>query len=115
MKNFITIAVLGIGLCFSNITLAGAGAPGHTHAHDIDANGAKQAGEKVLTTLVQRKKIDQSWNGAKPISAEKKQFKSATEWVVTFNNAQVSDKSKQNLYIFLSTSGKYIAANFTGQ
>ena len=45
----------------------------------------------------------------------KKQVSNRFEWVVSYKNHAVEDKSKQTLYVFLSVTGEYLAANFTGK
>ena len=54
-------------------------------------------------------------SGAKPAKAEKKTFAKGPEWVVSFNNDKIKNKTKQTLYIFYSLNGHYIAANYTGK
>ena len=115
MKSGQTILLFVFTLLLAQPIFAGPGHDGHTHSHDIDANGAQKAALSILNTLVSKKKIDSSWKTAKAGSAEKKTFGSNTEWLVTFNNASVKDPSKNTLYIFLTTEGKYVAANFTGK
>ncbi len=37
------------------------------------------------------------------------------EWLVIFNNENITDEEKQTLYVFLTISGEYIAVNYTGK
>ncbi|MES0371507.1 MAG: DUF6488 family protein, partial [Mariprofundaceae bacterium] len=60
-------------------------------------------------------KIGDTWKLVKPAKSEKKMYGGNPEWVVTFKNDQVSDPAKNTLYIFLSSTGSNIAANFTGK
>ena len=69
---------------------------------------------EVVTKLANLKKIDSSWIEVDTEEAEKKEYSSGEEWVVTFNNPTIDNKRKRNLFIFLTLEGKYIAANYTG-
>jgi len=119
MKLYTTIAILLTSLAFSLPTYAGSG-----HSHDKDgghSHGAisnKKAVEKGIAKikfLAQKGTIDQSWAVISEGSATKKTFNHNPEWVVKFKNDKIKEKSKQNLYIFFSLDGHYIAANYTGK
>ena len=89
---------------------------GHSHSHDpVSQSQAEEAAVKRVEKLVSKRKIADSWKGIKVAGSEKKKFGDKEEWVVSFKNDKVSDPNKQTLYIFLSLTGDYIAANFTGQ
>ncbi len=89
---------------------------GHSHSHDpVSQSQAEEAAVKRIEKLVSKRKIADSWKDAKVVGAEKKKFGNKEEWVVSFKNENVSDPGKQTLYIFLSLTGDYIAANFTGK
>ncbi|WP_324171696.1 DUF6488 family protein [Sulfurimonas sp.] len=62
--------------------------------------------------LTMAKKIPKSWKSI-PISKIKK-FNS-NDWIVSFNNLKIKDKSKRDLYIFVSIYGRVKGANYTGQ
>ena len=117
MKTVLIVFVL----IFSSIGLAGPGhghgkGHGHGHSHGAQALNEKQAqeaGKFHVTRLIKAEKIDKTWSGAAFDKAEKKKFGKKTEWVVTFNNEK-GVKGKK-LYIFLKTSGEFVAANFTGK
>lgn len=81
----------------------------------ISADEAAKRATEMVEKLAEGKKIDTSWVGIKESKIEQKTFNNnIPEWVVVFNNSKIEDASKQNLYIFFSLSGEYIAANFTG-
>ena len=122
----VKIVILSLVFCFFPlVSLAGAGHDhdhghshddGHGHSHDpVSQMQAEQIAIKSVTRLVNKGKIDKSWKGIDVAMAEKKQFGKNMEWVVSFNNDSISDSSKQTLYIFLSLTGSYIAANYTGK
>jgi len=100
---------------FPLATLAGAGHD-HGHSHDPVSQGqAELAAIKSVARLVEKGKIDKSWKSVGVMKSEKKKFGKNMEWVVSFKNENISDSSKQTLYIFLTLTGEYLAANFTGK
>jgi len=124
MKKITTISLLLTILAFATPTHAGSGHAhdkegghsNHGHAHEpISAAKAKTKATRTMQSLAKRGVIDKSWTSTKPEKAEKKNFAKGEEWVVSFKNDQVKDKSKQTLYIFFSLEGHYIAANYTGK
>jgi hypothetical protein len=90
---------------------------GHDHgtAHKINQEQAEKQATHIVGKLVQAGKLENSWAEVKPVEVEQKTYNNSPEWVVTFNNSQAKDQEKQNLYVFLSPAGKYLAANFTGK
>jgi hypothetical protein len=91
---------------------------GHGHSHSqvpVDKSVAQTNGGKIIASLVSRKKIDQSWTDITASSVEKKMYQDRPEWVITYNNKKVKEVDKQKLYVFLTVSGDYIAANYTGK
>lgn len=89
---------------------------GHSTSHGpIDSNSAKAKASRIVANLAKKGVIDKSWKGTMPAKAEKKTFTKGTEWVVSFKNSELKDKTKQTLYIFYSLDGHYIAANYTGK
>lgn len=123
MRKSIAITLV-VGLGFSSTAFAAPGLPGHRHlhshedvrAHDqsIDEQHAIEMAHEVVTKLANLHKIDSSWISIDAKKAQQKQYKSGLEWVVTFNNPQIENRMKRNLYVFLTLNGKYIAANYTG-
>lgn len=111
------ILMVSLMFCFSpTAVFAGAGHDHGSHSHDpVSKSQVEEAAMKRVEDLVSKRKIEDSWKGIKAASAEKKKFGDKEEWVVTFKNDKVSDPGKQTLYVFLSLTGDYIAANFTGQ
>ena len=86
------------------------------HNHDlISEEKALIAAQIAVDSLIENKKIDKSWRAIKPNKPYKKEFKKGPEWVVTFDNPKIPQKEKQKLYVFISLTGKLIAANFSGQ
>ncbi len=111
--------ILTLALTLSPLTaIAGGGhdhGHGHSHAVEINKSQAKSTATLRVGILVNKGKIDKSWKSAKVASTEKKMNGNQAEWVVAYKNSQTKDPAKGTLYIFLSTTGDYIAANFTGK
>ncbi|MFK5986217.1 MAG: DUF6488 family protein [Pseudomonadota bacterium] len=116
--QFKTIVIGTILSLFSMAIMAGSGHD-HGHSHDapppITQDIAKVNAGKIVTSLIKKKKLVESWSSIKASSAEKKTFEYKSEWVVTFINDKIADTQKQKLYVFLTLGGRYIAANYTGQ
>ena len=81
----------------------------------VDMQTAVKTAKIVVNKLAKGEKIDKTWLNIKAKSAILRQYPSGTEWVVAFKNPKIKKKSHQVLYIFLTISGKYVAANYTGQ
>lgn len=112
-----TLTVATLLYLFSLGAIAG---PGHDHdkPHDhpaITQQQAEVAAIKNVARLADKGKLDKSWLALKPSKIEKKEFSGKSEWVAIFNNNTVADPEKRTLYIFLSTGGDYIAANYSGK
>lgn len=117
--KFLISVFLASALLLAGSAMAGGGHDhGHGHSHaqiPVDKTVAQTNGGKVIASLVSRKKIDQSWTGIAASSVEKKIYQDRPEWVITYNNTKVKEADKQKLYVFLTVSGDYIAANYTGK
>ncbi len=69
----------------------------------------------VVGRMVERNAIPASWANVEPTSALLRQRNGADEWVVTFQNNGIANPAERTLYVMLTYSGVYIAANYTGQ
>lgn len=69
---------------------------------------------EIVKELASAGKIEATWVGLKESKVEQKTFNNRQEWVVTYKNKEISDVSKQTLYLFFTLSGDYIAANYSG-
>jgi hypothetical protein len=70
----------------------------------------------VVDTMIGRSLLDASWKGLNPTTSDLKEGRTGgIEWVVVFKNPKAPDPAKQTLYVFLSGSGMYLAANHTGK
>lgn len=114
MRIQIIILTLLLGI-FPLAVIAGAGHD-HGHSHDpVSQLTAEETAIKSVAKLVDKGKIDKTWKSIGVAKSEKKEFSGHKEWVISFKNTNISDSSKQTLYIFLSLTGEYIAANFSGK
>ena len=116
LKNIVIGCAFGL---FSLTAVAGGGHDhGHGHSHasgPVNQDTAKANASKIVASLVKRNKLDKSWGSAVASSIEKKTFKGQPEWVVVFQNDEVTDTAKKKLYVFLTIGGEYIAANHSGK
>jgi hypothetical protein len=116
MKHLTIAIVSAAALLGAAPAFADKGSSCHFH-------GSKPAAEEtVLSCAAQRKdslvssgKLDASWKAVKHEKVEQVDGKKGKEWKITFKNPQVTDTTKQTLYVFLSPVGNVVAANFTGK
>ncbi len=114
-KSFATL-IAASALAFSLPAIAG-------DAEDCHFHGSKPASQETVSgcavkrqqTLITSGKIDKSWQAIKPASFEQVDGKRGKEWKVTFKDPAAADKTKENLYMFFTAQGNFIAANFTGK
>ena len=94
--------------------------PGKGHYHtdlrkkDIKNEQSIEIAKGHIFRLVMKGILNKSWNNYRLVSSEKKVFNGNKEWAVIFKNDKEVEK-KKTLYIFLSTKGDFIAANFSGK
>ena len=108
--------IIAGSLAFSLPAFAGDAADCHFH-------GSKPASQEAVSgcaaqrqqALIASGKIDKSWQVIKPASFEQVDGQRGKEWKVTFKDAAAADKTKENLYMFFTVQGNFIAANFTGK
>ena len=114
-KCFATLFVAG-GLALSLPALASS--EGGCHFHGSKAAAQETVAEcaaKRQQTLIASGKIDKSWATIQPATFEQVEGKRGKEWKVTFKDPAAADKAKENLYLFFTAQGNFIAANFTGK
>ncbi len=102
---------------FSMMAVAGGGHNhGHGYSHSpVNQKAANAIATKIIASFIKQKTLDKSWASTTVSTSEKKTFNSKQEWVVSFINEKVTDAKKRKLYVFLTLSGDYIAANYTGK
>lgn len=115
MKKLITTIILS---SIFLVSAAFAGGSGHHHSHDSEpvlADEARENANTIIESLISKEKISSSWALVDTVSVEQKEFNGQMEWVVSYTNEEETDIEKQTLYIFLTLSGEYIAANYSGK
>lgn len=107
---------------FAAVALAlAAASPAHAHPdHDMYEQEnprllALHSASYVVDRMVERHAIPASWRGIEPDSAFLRQRSGSVEWVVTFQNPAITNAAERTLYVMLTQTGVYIAANYTGQ
>ncbi len=91
---------------------------GHGHSHEkkpISKENLTIRANKQIEHLVKIGKIDKSWTQIKVSEIKEEVFSNKKEWLLIYSNKEISDTSKQNLYLFYTLGGRYIAANHTGK
>jgi len=93
----------------------------HEHNHscaakvELSKKDIQRAARKRLWVLTQEKKIPVSWLEVPIVSTDKKLFVDKVEWVVNYQDLNVKNKTKQNVYIFVDLYGHVMGANYTGK
>jgi len=113
--KYINIFILAIFINLSPLAASAHGAGGHGGGPALTQTDAIEFAKYRAKILVENGKIEKSWSPAIVESAEQQTNGHETEWVVTFKNSKASNPAKNILYIFLTTKGEFIAANFTGK
>jgi len=116
MKSTLLSALLAWG--FNPLYAGGNHDHGHGHSHNqvtLSKDKAKKVAIKTLNDLVKSGKINKSWSGKVVVKSEKKQFHHSKEWVISFKNRTLKDKTKQTLYIFINMHGQSMGANYSGK
>lgn len=116
MNKLLMTLFAASGLMLSMPALAGDAENCHFH-------GSKAATQDVVSScavkrqqaLISSGKIDKSWQAIKPASFEQVDGQRGKEWKVMFKDPAAADKTKENLYMFFTAQGNFIAANFTGK
>lgn len=113
MKIFIKSVIITAILAFGFNPLYAGG--NHSHApKEVSKSLIKKIAKEEINRLVHANTIDKSWFNRPIHKVEKKKFNQSLEWVVTFNNKQIKESKKQNLYVFVNLSGILAGANYSG-
>ena len=96
--------------------LAGGGLRAHPgHGADISREQAVERAATEIERLTAQGKLEKSWPiESRLVSAAVADRGNRPEWVVVFENRNAQTTSDR-LYVFLSLTGEYLAANFTGR
>lgn len=90
------------------------GGSGHSH-EPVSQKRAEEIASRIVVSMVNQGVIEKSWKDETVEKSERKAFAGRPEWVISFVNPDVADQSKQTLYVFLTLSGEYLAANYSGE
>ncbi len=116
MNKLLAAVCVASGFTLSPPALAGEADSCHFHGAQA-ATQATVAGcaVKRQQALVANGKIDKSWQAIQPTTFDQVDGQRGKEWKVTFKNPAAADKTKENLYMFFTAQGNFIAANFSGK
>lgn len=108
----IQAGLMGVLFLVSSSLLAHGG--GHKHA-PIKKEQAKAVATKAVEDTIKKGKLEKTWSASKANEPTQKSFGHGPEWVVSFDNLKIKDKSKQKVFVFLSLGGEVLGINFTGK
>lgn len=119
MKTILKTILITSVLVFGSTTLfAGSGHThgGSTHVHDkITEQKAIEIAKSMKDGLAKKGTIADSWKSIDTVQINKKTFGNDEEWVISFQNPQIEEKSKTTLFVFINLYGKVTGANYTGK
>lgn len=111
---FVSMAAMA-ALSLSAPAFAGGSGDCHFHGNTpAKQETVSTCATKTQQQLVANGKLEKSWQGVGPASFEQIDGQKGKEWKVTFKNPAATDKTKENLYMFFTLQGNFIAANHTG-
>ena len=111
LNNYVVIGLLLIGFLIS-ASLAYSHGGKHAPGEFTHLQALKKATE-LYDQLIGKGKLDQSWeNKLSQVDVFKRGTDDKYEIVVSFERTEGDPKT---VYIFFSTSGKYVGSNFTGE
>lgn len=91
---------------------AAGGHDDHGHGAELSKSQIEQKASGLVAKIVEKGQLDPSWKQIKPQKASETRNHT---WLVTFVNPEIKESDKKTLYMFLTLSGEYLAANFTGK
>lgn len=110
MFNIKKIVIALFMMLSTSVAFAGAG---HIHG-PVDRDTAELRAERVVTTLIKRGVLSASWQERQLLDLVRKQRDGSKVWLATYNSENAPQDQKM-LYVFLSLSGNYLDANFSGK
>ncbi len=87
---------------------------GSGHSHDASESLIINNAKYELLNLIKKGKFNKTWKNAKRLNIIKQGFFSNKEWVVSFKNDSVKNISKQIVYIYFTSYGKFKGVNYKG-
>jgi hypothetical protein len=116
MKNLFTIATLIATLNFAPTAFAGEDSSCHFHGSKPAAEGTVVGcANQRRDALVKSGKLSAAWTTIKHEQLALVDGQKGKEWKITYKDAAAQDKTKENLYMFFTQAGNFIAANHSGK
>lgn len=108
--------LLYVGFILFWMPLSGMGIAHPGHDKVISDRELVMQAELSIQSLVDRNKLDASWStSAQFQSIEKRYVGDEVEYMLTFKIPGMQDTDKSTLYVFMTASGDYVAANFSAR
>ncbi len=104
-----------LAVCWLGGASAFAHPGGHSFGPPAKPEDIKVRAADVLSTLVERKKLDETWKGLPTSEPVKTDVGGGEGWIVSVKNPQATDKEKATVYFFFSIDGQPLGANHTGK
>jgi pterin-4a-carbinolamine dehydratase len=115
LKNVLFVSLISTGTLLAGSSHSH-GSHSHVHTKDeLSKQEIKKVARMQIHNLIRLAKIDTVWKETPILSMKIEKFNHHEEWVVTYNNKTIQDKTKQTLYIFVSLHGKIKGSNYTGK
>ena len=86
----------------------------HPDGHEEDRSERRPIAaiaKDSVVRLVTQARLPASWAKVEPLSRELRTRDGVQQWVITFRNEAERDRTKQMLYVIMSTSGSFISAD----
>ncbi len=106
--------LVAVALMFASTAPAGAHPDHDMYEAENPRELAMASAVNIVARMIERGAIPASWSAIHPGGASLRQRNGVNEWVVTFQNPAVADSAQRTLYVMLTVSGVYIAANYSG-
>jgi|TARA_R110002110_G_C13470277_1_gene720493 hypothetical protein len=110
INSFLSTPIFIFSLIFCSLSHAHEG----SHEHVLDKNAVITKAQEMISTAIEKKKIDPSWGDAKLEEVKTITIKSTDEWFLKFTNPKINPP-KRHLYLFFTLDGKFLAMNYTGK
>lgn len=117
MKKILKSLLASTLLTLGSMSLYAGPGTGHSHTHVAEKVTEAKAiliAKSMRDGLVKKGTISKKWSEIENSNITKKSFGEVEEWVISFFNPDIEDKTKQTLYVFVSLYGKVTGANYTG-
>ncbi len=117
MNKFLMVTIM-MTTCWSITDRASAAESSSCHFHGNKAATPDTVADCAIqrkAILIEKGKIDRSWQLIPQDKLEQVDGKKGKEWLVTFKNPNARDEAKGTLYMFFTPTGNFIGANFTGK